>query len=188
MAAALALRGRQLGRRVLVVTVDPAKRLASALGLDLSGVEERLVPQGQAPLSRGTLHAAVIDSKKVFDGFILTHSTDPELMKRLGKNRLYEQLRQHFPDRRNSRHLSGFYKRRKQPSRRPRVKHDQNTISSFSTLRRLNMQSIFYLPGSNTRFVSRQYNKMVHESRCQLRILRTRDCLVVDRSRYSCGT
>ncbi|MBN8540553.1 MAG: ArsA family ATPase [Deltaproteobacteria bacterium] len=95
MAAALALRGRQLGRRVLVVTVDPAKRLASALGLDLTGVEERLVPASEvarAASNSGTLHAAVIDSKKVFDGFIQTHATDPELMKRLAKNRLYEQL------------------------------------------------------------------------------------------------
>lgn len=93
MAAALALRGRQLGRRVLVVTVDPAKRLASALGLDLTGVEERLVPlQNRTVPSGAALHAAVIDSKKIFDGFIQTHSTDPELMKRLAKNRLYEQL------------------------------------------------------------------------------------------------
>lgn len=93
MAAALALRGRQLGRRVLVVTVDPAKRLASALGLDLTGVEERLVPlQGRTVPEGAALHAAVIDSKKIFDGFIQTHSTDPELMKRLSKNRLYEQL------------------------------------------------------------------------------------------------
>lgn len=95
MAAALALRGRQLGRRVLVVTVDPAKRLASALGLDLTGVEERLVPSSgsaSTALSSGTLHAAVIDSKKIFDGFIQTHATDPELMRRLSKNRLYEQL------------------------------------------------------------------------------------------------
>jgi len=93
MAAALALRGRQLGRRVLVVTVDPAKRLASALGLDLTGVEERLVPQqGRSAPAGASLHAAVIDSKKIFDGFIQKHSTDPELMKRLSKNRLYEQL------------------------------------------------------------------------------------------------
>lgn len=95
MAAALALRGRQLGRRVLVVTVDPAKRLASALGLDLTGVEERLVPASEVSRpadGSGTLHAAVIDSKKIFDGFIQTHATDPELMKRLSKNRLYEQL------------------------------------------------------------------------------------------------
>ena len=100
MAAALALRGRQLGKNVLVVTVDPAKRLASALQLDLSGVEERLVPyaggEGLATGSDanlpGKLHAAVIDSKKVFDGFIQRHSTDPDLMKRLAKNRLYDQL------------------------------------------------------------------------------------------------
>lgn len=96
MAAAMALRGRQLGKNVLVVTVDPAKRLASALQLDLSGVEERLVPMAEganaAAASSGKLHAAVIDSKKVFDGFILRHSTDPDLMKRLAKNRLYDQL------------------------------------------------------------------------------------------------
>ncbi len=101
MAAALALRGRQLGKNVLVVTVDPAKRLASALQLDLSGVEERLVPTVEATQSHqgvdsvvpvGRLHAAVIDSKKVFDGFIQRHSTDPDLMKRLAKNRLYDQL------------------------------------------------------------------------------------------------
>lgn len=92
MAAALAIRGRQLGRRVLVVTVDPAKRLASALSLDLTGVEERLVPSQSSSSSQGTLHAAVIDSKKVFDGFIQTHATDSDLMKRLSKNRLYEQL------------------------------------------------------------------------------------------------
>lgn len=97
MAAALALRGRQLGKNVLVVTVDPAKRLASALQLDLSGVEERLVPHidGEGAgrgVTTGKLHAAVIDSKKVFDDFIQRNSTDPGLMKRLAKNRLYDQL------------------------------------------------------------------------------------------------
>lgn len=97
MAAALALRGRQLGKNVLVLTVDPAKRLASALQLDLSGVEERLVPQTGGDDSvrgakTGKLHAAVIDSKKVFDDFIQRNSTDPGLMKRLAKNRLYDQL------------------------------------------------------------------------------------------------
>ncbi|CAN5600333.1 ArsA family ATPase [soil metagenome] len=93
MAASLAIRARQIGLRTLVITVDPAKRLATAMGLDLTGVEERLVPNlDAAPSAGGTLSAAIIDSKKTFDDFIINHSTDPDLFKRLSKNRLYQQL------------------------------------------------------------------------------------------------
>ncbi len=95
MAASLAIRSRQLGRRTLVITVDPAKRLATAMGLDLTGVEERVVPRLPDSLSveaGGELSAAIVDSKKTFDEFILKHSTDPDLIRRLSKNRLYQQL------------------------------------------------------------------------------------------------
>lgn len=88
MAAALGMRAAALGRRVLVLTVDPAKRLATALGLDLSGIEERQVQLKSA----GQLSAAVIDSKSIFDRFIESNSKDPELYKKLSKNRLYQQL------------------------------------------------------------------------------------------------
>lgn len=92
MAAALSIRARQLGLRTLVITVDPAKRLATAMGLDLSGVEEKIVPHLSGETPTGVLSAAIIDSKRTFDDFILRHSTDPDLIRRLAKNRLYHQL------------------------------------------------------------------------------------------------
>lgn len=93
MAAAFALRARQLGLRVLVLTVDPARRLATTLQLDLSGASESTVPvlEGGRAMA-GTLAAAIIDSKKIFDAFVQEHSTDPELFRRLSRNRLYQQL------------------------------------------------------------------------------------------------
>jgi anion-transporting ArsA/GET3 family ATPase len=96
MAASLAIRARQIGLRALVITVDPARRLATAMGLDLSGVEERLVPKQVSSLTGpegcGELFAAIVDSKKIFDTFVIQHSTDPELFKKLSGNRLYQQL------------------------------------------------------------------------------------------------
>lgn len=92
MAASLAIRARQLGRRTLVITVDPAKRLATAMGLDLTGVEERVVPNLTGSPAGGVLSAAIVDSKKTFDDFIVNHSTDPDLFRKLSKNRLYQQL------------------------------------------------------------------------------------------------
>jgi anion-transporting ArsA/GET3 family ATPase len=95
VSAAIGMRAAQLGRRTLVLTVDPAKRLATALGLDLKDERERAVPipKEDGPLSAlGELHAAVIDSKKVFDGFIATHARQPEIAARIIKNRLYTQL------------------------------------------------------------------------------------------------
>ncbi len=94
LAAALGVRGAQLGLRVLILTVDPAKRLATALGLDLSSDQvckvENLKIKESA--SKGVLYAAVVDSKKTFDAFIITHSTSPEIATRITKNRLYQQL------------------------------------------------------------------------------------------------
>lgn len=92
MSAALAIRARQLELRTLVITVDPAKRLATAMGLDLSGVEERIVPNLSGATTTGVLSAAIIDSKKTFDAFVVRHSTDPELIRKLSTNRLYQQL------------------------------------------------------------------------------------------------
>ena len=78
-----------MGRRVLVLTVDPAKRLATALGLDLSDDAEKSVV---LPGATGSLAAAVVDSKKVFDKFIRTHSNQADVVERIMKNRLYQQM------------------------------------------------------------------------------------------------
>ena len=89
MASAIGVRASQLGLRTLVLTVDPAKRLATALGVDLASDEDHLVAiqSGKAPLS-----AAVINSKNVFDKFIATHAKQPDIVARIMKNRLYQQM------------------------------------------------------------------------------------------------
>ncbi len=102
MAAALGVRARQLGRRALVLTVDPAKRLATAMGLDLSNDEVRVVRRierdttaslGAADFSpAGEVYAAVIDSKKTFDDFVRRYAKDKDLIERLMRNQLYRQL------------------------------------------------------------------------------------------------
>ena len=89
LSAAIGVRAAQLGRRVLVLTVDPAKRLATALELDLNQAEERTVPLASA---RGSLAAAVIDTKRVFDAFVLRHANQAEIVQRILNNRLYQQL------------------------------------------------------------------------------------------------
>lgn len=97
------MRAAQLGLRTLVLTVDPAQRLMTALGLEKSSGSEKPVANlkslsSETPsatgsaVMRGSLAAAVIDSKQIFDQFILEHTKGRELFSRIMKNRLYQQL------------------------------------------------------------------------------------------------
>jgi len=73
-AAAIALRGAEQGRRVCVLTIDPARRLAQSLGL----VELDNTPRpvsGLAEGSAGTLDAMMLDMKRTFDEVVLAHSS-----------------------------------------------------------------------------------------------------------------
>ena len=95
MASAIAVRACQIGLRTLVLTVDPAKRLATALGLNLNEIADcpvALSPQVGEENCAGSLSAAVIDSKKIFDQFIRVHSQNNEITERIMRNRLYQQL------------------------------------------------------------------------------------------------
>ncbi len=87
VASALALRAAQLGRRVLVLTVDPAKRLKSTMGLE--DHDEAVI---QHPSIKGSLSASVIDAKKIFDGFVTRASGSSERAKKILNNKLYVQL------------------------------------------------------------------------------------------------
>jgi len=89
IASAIGVRASQLGLKTLVLTVDPAKRLATALGLDLNDDRDREVPVAGVS---GKLSAAVIDSKKIFDGFIAAHAKQPGVANRILGNRLYQQM------------------------------------------------------------------------------------------------
>lgn len=94
VAAAIALSAASRGRRVLCLTIDPAKRLADRLGLDASsGAEQRLDPRTfeAAGLSiQGELTLVMLDTKRTFDDLIRRHASSPEVADRILKNEFYE--------------------------------------------------------------------------------------------------
>jgi anion-transporting ArsA/GET3 family ATPase len=88
-AAALALRASERGRRVVVLTIDPARRLAQSLGLsELDNVPAQVKGAGR---NGGELHAMMLDMKRTFDEVIVTHAT-PEKAKQILENPFYQSL------------------------------------------------------------------------------------------------
>lgn len=93
MAAALGLRAARLhDRRVVVVTVDPARRLAEALGVARLTEEPILVPTG----GRGRLWALMVDMAASWDRVVEATSPDARTAERLLDNRLYHALTRRF--------------------------------------------------------------------------------------------
>jgi anion-transporting ArsA/GET3 family ATPase len=103
VAAALGLGLASEGERVLVLTIDPARRLASALGMTGSGRGVR-APAGQ-PLPvdparlaasgvkmRGELWAMTLDVKSTFDGLIAELAPDEDARQAVLSNRIYREL------------------------------------------------------------------------------------------------
>jgi anion-transporting ArsA/GET3 family ATPase len=88
------------GGKVLVLTVDPAKRLADALGLEGIGNTERRVPDeafraaGLKP--RGELWAAMLDTKQSWDALIRRHAPDPQTRDEILANPLYQNISGRF--------------------------------------------------------------------------------------------
>jgi anion-transporting ArsA/GET3 family ATPase len=95
-AAALAMGMAERGLKVAVVTIDPAKRLADALGLEALGNEPTLVdPERFAPHGveiRGELWALMLDAKRTFDTLIERLAPDPRTRDEVFANRIYQQL------------------------------------------------------------------------------------------------
>lgn len=71
-AAAMALRAAEYGRTVVVLTIDPAKRLAQALGIKTLGNTPQRVPL--APEVPGELHAMMLDMRRTFDEMVIQYS------------------------------------------------------------------------------------------------------------------
>jgi anion-transporting ArsA/GET3 family ATPase len=87
-AAAIALEGARRGRKTVAVTIDPAKRLADALGLaGLSDTPSRL--EGDWP---GELWATMLDTKSTFDALVGKHAATPEQAERILANRFYRNI------------------------------------------------------------------------------------------------
>lgn len=93
LSAALAARAAaEHGRRALVVTVDPARRLASALGISELTEEPVLVP---VP-GDGRLWAMMVDMTKSWDALVQRHAPDEQTATALLQNRLYQMLTRRF--------------------------------------------------------------------------------------------
>jgi anion-transporting ArsA/GET3 family ATPase len=90
--AALALAAAEAGRTVVVLTIDPARRLAQSLGLVELDNEPRRVDVPGAP---GELHAMMLDMKRTFDDIVVAHST-PERAEAILANPFYQSLSSSF--------------------------------------------------------------------------------------------
>jgi anion-transporting ArsA/GET3 family ATPase len=106
-AAAIGLRAAERGRRVVVLTVDPARRLAQSMGLTSLDNTPRLVPGVAAPHDAddwsgdtaddqgGSLHAMMLDMKRTFDEIVEAHA-DPDRAAQILANPFYQSLSSSF--------------------------------------------------------------------------------------------
>ncbi|MYU37655.1 AAA family ATPase [Streptomyces sp. SID8358] len=87
-AAALGVRAAERGRRVVVLTIDPARRLAQSMGIDrLDNVPRRV----DGIDGQGELHAMMLDMKRTFDETVEAH-TDAERARAILENPFYQSL------------------------------------------------------------------------------------------------
>jgi anion-transporting ArsA/GET3 family ATPase len=95
-AAALALRAAEVhGRRTVVLTIDPARRLAQSLGLTELDNTPRQVKGIDVEASGGELHAMMLDMKRTFDDVVLAHS-DPAKAAEIFANPFYQAMSSTF--------------------------------------------------------------------------------------------
>ena len=96
IAAAIAMGEAAAGRKVAVVTIDPARRLASSLGLDQLGNQPQLIdPQLFAEAGvemRGELWAMMLDPKRTFDEVIERLAPDERARDEVLGNRIYQEI------------------------------------------------------------------------------------------------
>lgn len=94
--ASIAIGMAARGKRVAVLTIDPAKRLADSLGLSELGTDlKRIDPKIFEPFGlelTGDLQAAMLDPKRTFDELIERYAPDEETYERILDNRIYKEL------------------------------------------------------------------------------------------------
>src|SRR5450759_2685166 len=90
VAAALGLRAAESGRQVVVLTIDPARRLAQSLGLTTLDNTPRPV-QGIDDGHGGSLDAMMLDMKRTFDEVVMAHAA-PDKAEQILANPFYHCL------------------------------------------------------------------------------------------------
>jgi anion-transporting ArsA/GET3 family ATPase len=97
-AAAVGVRAADRGRRVVVITVDPARRMAQSMGLTSLDNTPRPVPLPQSEhgtVPGGSLHAMMLDMKRTFDEIVEAHA-DPDRAAQILANPFYQSLSSGF--------------------------------------------------------------------------------------------
>ena len=94
-AAAIAVRAAERGRHTCVLTIDPARRLAQAMGLTSLDNTPRQVLGVSSPDGSGSLHAMMLDMKRTFDEVVEAHA-DPERAEQILRNPFYQALSSSF--------------------------------------------------------------------------------------------
>jgi anion-transporting ArsA/GET3 family ATPase len=92
--AAIALRAAERGRRAVVLTIDPAKRLAQALGLEVLSNEPGRV-QAVSDGADGELHAMMLDMRRTFDEMVEAHA-EPGRAEKIIANPFYQTISSSF--------------------------------------------------------------------------------------------
>jgi anion-transporting ArsA/GET3 family ATPase len=91
--AALAIAGALAGRRVLVCTIDPSRRLATSLGLaQLKEKPKQLQLQRVAPEATGTVSAVMLDTKRTFDALVERYAPTEDARRRILDNTFYRHV------------------------------------------------------------------------------------------------
>ncbi len=93
-AAAIALRAAEQGRTVVVLTIDPARRLAQSMGIERLDNTPRPVP-GIDPAAGGSLDAMMLDMKRTFDEVVESQAS-PEKARAILSNPFYVALSSSF--------------------------------------------------------------------------------------------
>lgn len=94
-AAALGLYAARRGRRVMVLTIDPARRLANSLGLSEIGNAETRIDLSAWPDAEGELWAMMLDSRSTMDNLV-ARIADPEASARIFDNHVYRHMADTF--------------------------------------------------------------------------------------------
>ncbi len=94
--AALALYASSMGYKTIVLTIDPAKRLANSLGIQKIDFQEKEIPKAELRRAgiepKAPLFAMMLDTKRTFDDLILKYAPSEEKAQSILQNKLYQHL------------------------------------------------------------------------------------------------
>lgn len=88
LAASIAVQAAKMGKKTIVLTIDPAKRLANALGLHQLSYREKIISLG----NHTTLSAMRLDTQDTFDELIKKYAPSADIAKKILSNRIYAYL------------------------------------------------------------------------------------------------